>query len=45
MEFATYEIKNSKEVVLFAVKNKGLALYYASDELKNSKDIVLEAVK
>jgi len=38
--------KNStKEEVLEAVKQNGLALEYASKELQNDRDVVLAAVK
>jgi hypothetical protein len=37
-------LKNNKNVVLDAVKIRGLLLEHASDELKNDKDVVLSAV-
>ena len=45
MHYASNELKNSKEIVLEAVKQNGFAIEYASYEFKNSKEIVLEAVK
>ena len=48
LEFASDELKNDREVVLEAVKEKGsagFALEYASEELKNDRKVVLEAIK
>ena len=39
LEYASDELKNDKEVVLKAVQNDGLSLYYASDELKIIKKL------
>ncbi len=38
-------MKSKKEVVLEAVKNNGMSLFYANSELRNNKEIVLEAIK
>jgi len=38
-------LKNDREIVLEAVKQKGTVLEHASEELKNDREIVLEAVK
>ncbi len=45
LEYASNELKNSKDIVLESVKKNGRALQFASNKLKNSKDIVLEALK
>lgn len=39
------ELRNDKEVVLEAVKQRGSNLFYASDDLKNDHEVVTEAVK
>lgn len=38
------EFRSDVEMVMVAVKNKGLALWYASDDLKDNYEIVAEAV-
>lgn len=38
------ELRNNKEVVLCAVKQRGVSLLFASNKLKNDKEVVLEAV-
>ena len=45
LRFASYELRNDKEVVLEAVKNVGFALQFASETLRNDREVVLEAVK
>jgi hypothetical protein len=37
LNFAPYELKNDKNLVLIAVKSNGISLEFASDELKNDK--------
>ena len=41
--YASYELKNDKEVVLAAVQENGYALKWASDALKNDKDVMFAA--
>lgn len=50
LKYASEELRNDKEVVLEAVRQKGdywteCALEYASEGLKNDKEVVIEAVK
>ncbi len=48
MKFSKKEFdlfRNDKEVVIEAVKQDGLTLYYASDDLQDDKEVVIEAVK
>ena len=45
LEYASNELKNSKEIVLQAVKLSGNSIQYASIDLKNNREIVLSAVK
>ncbi len=42
--FATKEMRDDKEVVLEAVKNKGIIVKYASSRLKKDLDIGLAAM-
>jgi hypothetical protein len=41
----TEELKANKNVVMAAVKNRGMVLEYASNDLKKDFDVVLAAVK
>lgn len=43
--FFTDKFQNDKDVVLFAVKNNGKALRFASNNLRDDLDVVLTAVK
>ena len=43
--YGSKSIRNDKEIVLEAVKKKGLILKYASYELREDKEIALAAVK
>jgi hypothetical protein len=45
LESTSPELRNDKEVVLAAVKQKGYALHFASPELKNDREVVLTAIK
>lgn len=45
LRFATEEIKNNKEIVLKAVKKRGMSLEYASLSLRENKEIVTAAVR
>ena len=42
--FATEQMRDDKEVVLEAVKNKGIIIKYASYRLKNDLDIATAAI-
>ena len=42
---AYQELRNDKEVVLEAVKNKWLIIKYASKSLRSDKDIAMEVLK
>ncbi|MEI7488669.1 MAG: DUF4116 domain-containing protein [Chryseobacterium sp.] len=42
---ANNRLRNDKDFVLQAVKQRGVALSFASEDLKNDRDVVLEAVK
>lgn len=44
LAYASDQLKDNKEVVLYAVKNNGLQLGYASERLKNDAEVVFEAV-
>lgn len=43
--YASQTLRNDKQVVLEAVKNKGIILKYASARLRKDKDVVIEAIK
>ena len=40
-----YEDRNDKQIVLAAVRQKGLAIQYAHPDLMSDKDVVMAAVK
>ena len=44
MYYASSQLRDDEEVVLEAVKNKGLILKYASNRLRKNKEIVLTAI-
>ena len=44
LQFASYELKGDKEVVMAAVAQNGLALKWASNALKGDKEFVMAAV-
>lgn len=44
-QYASDKLKDNKEFVLLALKNKCNILKHVSDKLKDDKDVVLEAVK
>ena len=44
LEFATEDLRSSREVVLAAVKINGMALLHAAQELRSDRDVVLAAV-
>ena len=45
MQSFSIALRANKEVVIFALKQSGLALQYACDEFKNDKEVVMFAVK
>ena len=44
MYFASPRLRDDKEVVLEAVKNKGIILKYASRRLREDKDVAIAAI-
>ena len=45
LRFVSKRLQDTKEIVLIAVQQKGLSLYYTNDKLKNNKEIVSYAVE
>jgi len=45
LEYASKELRNDRQVVLEAIKQRGWVFKYASKELRNNKEVVLEAMK
>lgn len=45
LEYASFELRNDKELVLIAVTQTGLSYKYASQELQLDKDVILTASK
>ena len=45
LDFASFEMRDDKDVVLEAVSKNRYALFYASERLRDDKEVVLEAVR
>ena len=45
MYYLSKELRDDEDVVLEAVKNKGLIVKYASKRLRSQKNIAIEAIK
>jgi hypothetical protein len=44
-QFASYNIRNNKNIVIKLLKENGLVLEWVSDRLKDDEEVVLEAIK